>query len=247
MASPVVRAAWRVVPLKHRAKRLIYSRWNPVYWVRFGRACATLGFRFGLLDSMVRSSAVSASGEAIPWYSYPAIEFLRQLDFKAATIFEYGCGNSTLFWAGRAKRVVSVEHERAWYEHMRSVVPANVALMYAPSQAEYVSAASRFDTERYEVIIIDGQSRLLCAEHALSRLNDSGFVILDNSDWFPETSKVLRAAGLLEIDFFGFGPINDYTSATSLYFRRDCVLRPLNDSRQPFTGLGGLSKDFDEA
>lgn len=246
MSKAFLRAAWRVTPFKPQAKRLIYSRWNPRYWRQFGRACAILGFRFGLLNSMVRNAAVTSSGEPIPWYTYPAIEFLNQFDFTSAAILEYGCGNSTLYWAGRAKSVVSIEHERGWYDHMRSVAPGNVELIYAANAHDYASAAGRSSDGRYDIIVIDGQSRLLCAEQALRRLTDEGFIILDNSDWFPQTAKVLRSAGLLQVDFFGFAPINDYTSSTSLFFQRDCVLRPRRE-RQPVTGIGGLSKDFDEA
>jgi hypothetical protein len=34
------------------------------------------------------------------------------------TVFEYGSGGSTLFWASRVKKVVSIEHETEWYERI---------------------------------------------------------------------------------------------------------------------------------
>jgi SAM-dependent methyltransferase len=37
---------------------------------------------------------------------------------KEMTIFEYGSGGSTLFWASKVKQVVSVEHDPGWFEKM---------------------------------------------------------------------------------------------------------------------------------
>jgi hypothetical protein len=213
--------------------------------VRLSRACRTLAFDQGLLNSMIRGQAVDRAGEAIPWYTFPATEFLTQLDFSAKAVFEYGCGNSTLFWSRRARRVVSVEHEREWSEYMRRSVPQNCDVVFEPVPSEYVAAVHR-GNERYDVIVIDGQSRLRCAAEAISRLNPGGIVILDNSDWFPEASKTLRDAGLIEIDFYGIAPINDYTSTTSLYLDREVSLQPRRE-RQPVPGIGSIPKDFDEA
>jgi hypothetical protein len=43
-------------------------------------------------------------------------------------------------------------------------------------------------------------------------------IILDNSDWFPETVDVLRSTlGWFELDFHGFGPINGYTWTTTIF------------------------------
>jgi len=43
-------------------------------------------------------------------------------------------------------------------------------------------------------------------------------VIFDNSDWYPKTVEFLREnLGWVQIDFHGFGPINNYTWTTSLF------------------------------
>lgn len=236
---------WRYTPFKRQLKDLYYSRANPVYWARLTRVCRTLAFRYGLLDTMIRREAVNSAGEAIPWYTYPATEFLSQLDFTDKTIFEYGCGNSTLFWGRRARRVVSVEHEREWCEYVKRTVPANCEVIFANEPVDYITAIERFN-ELYDVIVLDGQSRLRCAREAISRLRVGGFIILDNSDWFTASSEILRGAGLIEIDFYGVAPMNDYTSTTSLYLDRRFAPSSRN-GRQPSPGIGSIPNDFDEA
>jgi hypothetical protein len=43
--------------------------------------------------------------------------------------------------------------------------------------------------------------------------------------------------GYIEIDFHGFGPINDYTWTTSLFLDREIALEP--KSIQPTIPIGG--------
>lgn len=244
MRPELVRALWKLTPFKGSIKRAYDSRANPLYWLQLGRACRLLGFDFGLLPSLQRRAPITRAGAPIPWYTYPAIEYLSQFDFAQKTVFEYGAGNSTLFWASRARRVVSVEHELDWHNHLAARVPTNCQLVHADAVDAYVTAIDR-SGEQYDVIVIDGQSRQLCARRAVQRLNAGGFIILDNSDWFPGSSQLLREAGLLEIDFFGFAPSSEATSCTSLYFDRTCALT--TDDRQPRPGIGSLPKSFDEA
>src|SRR5438874_12120928 len=52
----------------------------------------------------------------IPWFSYAAIDFLDGFVEPHMTIFEYGSGGSTLFFAQRARSVYSVEDNSKWFE-----------------------------------------------------------------------------------------------------------------------------------
>jgi hypothetical protein len=242
--KPVIRAAWKAFPFKATARRLRRNPSAPLHWPHVARVCQILARDYGYLKSVARNECVDADGHPIPWYTYPAVEYLRQLDFRDRSVFEYGSGNSTLFWSGIAQRVVSVEHEREWFERMRAVAPANCQMMFANDADGYVGAICR--TSPHDVIIVDGQTRLRCASAAVEHLRPGGVIILDNSDWFPRTSEVLRAQNLIEVDMAGFGPINDYTSTTSFYFHRQFAAAPRGD-RQPVTSVGGRPNSFDEA
>src|SRR5947209_1387749 len=52
--------------------------------------------------SSIAASAKTRSGEAIPWYTYPAIDFLSQRDFAGKRVLEFGGGQSTIWWSQRA-------------------------------------------------------------------------------------------------------------------------------------------------
>ena len=53
-----------------------------------------------------------------PWITFAAIELLEKTLSNNDRVFEYGTGGSTIFFAKRAKRVISVEHDIEWYNNV---------------------------------------------------------------------------------------------------------------------------------
>jgi hypothetical protein len=227
---------------------LLRSRALPLHWGAPLRAFAILSFQYGHVRSVSGGIPVDRVGRPIPWYTYPAIEFLRQLDFGDRVVFEYGAGNSTLFWADIARRVVTVEDDPAWHARIAPRLPPNVELILETDLRAFAEAITRFD-ERFDVIVIDGparqRTRLRCAEAALTRLAPGGLIILDNADWLPESSRLLRDAGLLEVDMTGFAPVNGYVSTTSFFFHRAFDVPPKAD-RQPVPGVGARPLNWEK-
>jgi hypothetical protein len=178
----------------------------------------------------------------VPWYTYPAIEYLKQLDFSRSRVFEYGSGNSTRFWASAAAQVVSVEDDERWYLKLRAELPANCHLMLERDLAAYVETIDAYPGG-FDVIVVDGAARggtrLRCARKAVRRLRPGGMVILDNSDWLPESARLLREADLIQVDMTGFVPIAGHTQTTSLFLHREFRIQP-KSGRQPMPGPGAV-------
>lgn len=186
--------------------------------------------QYGRFRTAATGRCIDRDGSPLPWYTYPAIEYLNQLDFREKTIFEFGSGNSTLYWARRAKRVVAVEHDVQWFEKL-STPPSNTECALREDVDQYVNFVHTLQ-EGADVIVIDGIERRRCAEGVTSRLRSGGVVILDNSDWFTETAEYLRGLDLIEVDMHGFGPINGYSWTTSLFLSRTFAMQPLR-GKQP--------------
>jgi hypothetical protein len=98
---------------------------------------------------------IDGDGQPIPWYTYPAIEFLNQLDFSNSSIFEYGSGNSSKWWASRCKKLVSVESDKSWFEYLQSTKPDNQELILRSDPKEYIFEIKNRTCE-LDVIVIDG-------------------------------------------------------------------------------------------
>jgi hypothetical protein len=56
----------------------------------------------------------------IPWYTYPAVAYLKDILSKDFRIVEYGAGYSTLYFADKIKQLVTIEHDMGWKENLLS-------------------------------------------------------------------------------------------------------------------------------
>lgn len=209
-------------------------------WVKTWQCMARLRRDFGHARSTRARMPVDREGQPLPWYTYPCIEYLSQLDLRDKSVFEFGSGNSSLFWAARARQVVSIENDAAWHALIVGKRPANLDLRLRESEAAYVASILE-DGRTYDVIVVDGAFRAECAARAARSLAPGGLIILDNSDWFVKSAAILRAAGLLQVDMKGFGPINGYAWSTTLFFHRDFAGRSL-EKTQPSPGWGSVSQ-----
>jgi len=215
------------------------ARWFPnllASWVKSFKCLRILRRDFGYARSARKRACLDAQSQPLPWYTYPAIEYLSQLDFRQKRVFEFGSGNSSLFWAARSRAVISIENDRCWFERMDKLRPANLQIKLCETRETYVDSLGQMDGG-FDVIIVDGSFRYDCAAAVARKLNAGGLVILDNADWFPRAAETLRRAGLLEVDLKGFGPLNHYAWTTSLFFQRDFDLPSLAPI-QPVPGWG---------
>jgi len=186
--------------------------------VKSGRIAWTLFREHGMFSSLLSRKGIDAKGNPVPWFTYPAIEYLKQFDFSDKTIFEYGSGNSSFFWATRAKNVVSVESGIEWFGYISELCPPNLNVFFEPTKEGYVSSIARQGC-KFDLIVIDGQWRNACAAICPDFLAEYGMIVIDNSDRQYPGSDELRARGFFQIDFSGFSPINEYTSTTSIFIK----------------------------
>ena len=201
--------------------------------------------KFGIARTIDEETCVDREGGPIPWYTYPSIEYLDQFDYTGKKIFEFGCGNSSKYWAARAGKVTSVEDNPQWFaKWQRELTAPNQQVLLRREDETYENAVLESDIQ-YDVIIIDGKRRARCCQTALQRLAPGGLVILDDSDRantaeeYRQAIALLRAAGLLQVDFYGFCPINSYPKATTLFFCRDFNFKS-RFAVQPANGIGNL-------
>jgi len=88
--------------------------------------------------------------EKIPWMAFGAIAFLKKNCRPEMHVFEYGSGGSTLFWASRVNSVVSVEHDREWFQKLRPQLSSaeNTHVRYLLAEPDDDPA---FDNKSYRI------------------------------------------------------------------------------------------------
>ena len=219
------RWARAIIPKNMRSLYRLSHHASRVGWGRLLWLIHYVGEDLGHFRSCESNACVSGAGAPIPWYTYPAIDYLQSLDLQHALVFEYGAGNSSLFWAARTKRTWSVEDSPEWHAQVSARSVPSQSLLLKTTEQDYVSAIKVAGTP-FDIIVIDGKYRMRCARAALEHLAPGGIIVLDNSDWHPETARLLREADLIQVDFTGAGPLNAYAWTTSLFLTRDFRPRP---------------------
>lgn len=188
---------------------------------------------------------VDKHGDPIPWYTFPAIEYLSQFDYRDKTVFEFGCGNSSRFWARRAKKVTSIEDNSSWLEKwQREFTEENIEIRCRDEGEAYYNAILE-DDEKYDIIVVDGKNRAECAENAMKKLKAGGIIILDDSDRVNTSLEYVNAidnlkkGNYIQVDFYGFCPMTTYGKNTTIFLSRDFNFKSKFEV-QPIAGIGNI-------
>jgi hypothetical protein len=198
----------------------------------------------GYSRSVVTGRPVDGDGSPIPWFTYPAIEYLKQFDFSGKRVFEYGSGNSSLFWAARSASVIAVESSEEWHRNVSAMAPSNLEVRLHTDRDGYVNSIAA-GSDSFDIIVVDGKWRNACVRACEPFLSDAGFIIIDNSDRHYRACDELRDKGYFQIDFSGCSPINRYASTTSLLLKRPLDQRTGYSQSSPVAGLAALAGDDD--
>ncbi len=181
---------------------------------------------YGHRNSVFQKQSVNPQGE-IPWFTYPSLDYISQLNLTDKVIFEWGSGNSSLYFSKLCKNIISVEDDENWYNTVSKNQKDNQKLVLHKDATSYIKSIHDYNC-KFDIIIVDGKYRAECASEAIQCLAENGMIILDNSDWYKNTSKFLRSQNLIEIDFHGLGPINNYTWTTSFFLTRSFNFDPID-------------------
>lgn len=176
----------------------------------------------GWLRSVWEQSCVDRAGRPVPWMTYAAVSFLEPRLRTDMSVFEYGSGSSTRWWASRVGRVISCEHDLEWYQKVSTELPANVTLVRInlDRSGAYSRQVAAYGPT-FDVVVIDGRDRVNCARNSVGALSDAGVIVWDNSDR-PDSSEgyaFLAERGFRRLDFSGMGPLNSYAWCTSVFYR----------------------------
>lgn len=164
---------------------------------------------------------MDAAGRPLPWINHPAIHLLQKRLQPTHTVFEYGAGHSTLFFAAHCAAVTSVEHDRAWFDEVRAIAPANVTLLHRQEGPAYWNAIGERLTP-FDLVLIDGLSRERCLPVAAGALATGGAMLLDDAHRpaYAEALRTLVGRGFRTLPLKGFRP-GGLTESECLLIYRD--------------------------
>jgi len=196
------------------------------------RTLLSLGFKGylaqkGWFKALETKSSVDEHGEAIPWVTYSFIDFIKDRINNQHDIFEFGCGNSTLFYAKNSRSVTAVEHDKAWFERNAGIKIPNVKMIYCElvRGGEYSKSAVTTN-KKFNIIIVDGRDRVNCCKESLLSLTEDGVIVLDNSERpdYAEAFTFLKEKGFKHLPFTGMSPGVITSNCTSVFYKSNNCL-----------------------
>lgn len=178
----------------------------------------------GWMESRYLFQPMNKKKKPIPWFTYSSIHFLNQKINNSMSVFEFGSGNSTIWFASKVKEVVSIEHDSKYFSEVKNKLLSfsNVDYRLAKLGKDYHQQVLNFNN-KFDIIIIDGRERVQCAINCIQALKEDGVIIWDNSDRieYIEGYDFLKDQGFKKIDFIGLGPISHSESQTTLFYRTE--------------------------
>ncbi len=88
----------------------------------------------GWTKSSEKQLPVDKDGQPLPWWTYPAIEFVESAASRHDRVFEYGGGHSTLWWSKRVSQVITVDHDQEWVEKISAQLKEPHAIVFQDKQ-----------------------------------------------------------------------------------------------------------------
>ncbi|MBC7744343.1 MAG: FkbM family methyltransferase [Flavobacterium sp.] len=181
----------------------------------------------GWFKTIQSKSPVNETDDPIPWVTYSFIDFIKERINKQHAVFEFGSGNSTFFYSNLAGKVVSVEHDQAWFNKISASKPKNSVMIYCELQkdGDYCRAPLS-SKDKFNVIIVDGRDRVNCCKQAIHALSTDGVIVLDDSEreFYDPAIQFLTNEGFKNIAFSGISPGLFYKKSTSVFYKdRNCL------------------------
>lgn len=130
----------------------------------------------------------------LPWMPYTAILLLDDLIKDDYNILETGSGGSSIFFATRCKRLITLEHDKDWVNIVRkhklfkrkgtnwSIIQKDLS---APNDNQYSPYLEYLKSQKenfFDLISIDGRIRNQSLKIVAQKVKKGGHLLLDNSN-----------------------------------------------------------------
>jgi hypothetical protein len=171
----------------------------------------------------------------LPWISFGALKFLNTFLRPEHEVFEYGGGGSTLYFARRTNRVLTLENHPEWHKILTAALAQkqlhNAQCVYQPVSGDEPGLFrndaffQRIREQLWDVVLIDcycgysttryGLLRPYAFKLALNQVKRGGIIVLDDSWMYREL--LASRTGWRITDFVGAGPCRYGVTSTAVF------------------------------
>jgi protein-L-isoaspartate O-methyltransferase len=196
-----------------------------MYYMAYARLIAdkkSFLYSTGWMRSMWENKPLDAEGNLVPWLNVPTTRLLEERLNPDLTMFEFGSGYSTLFFASRVKSVCSVESDKAWFDTLKPKLLDNVTLLFQEQDVDGQYCRSITATgKQYDVVIVDGRDRVNCVKQSFAALSPRGVIVLDDSqrDYYQGAIAFAKDHGFKSLTLEGTKAIDKESCSATFFYR----------------------------
>jgi predicted O-methyltransferase YrrM len=162
----------------------------------------------------------------LPWLNSEFVTKFSLWNTLDWTMFEWGAGGSTIWFAERVKKLISIEHDSAWFDSVRVVLKnrnlVNVDLFLIPKDSpEYWN--SILNCGEFDCILVDGRNRVNCGRNAVKRLKVGGVLILDDAERDRYSTLIADLKSMENMKYFSMIDLVDKVGTKTDYWIKEGV------------------------
>jgi len=146
-----------------------------------------------------------------PYLNKKTMKFLESVLTKEMKILETGSGASTIWFAERAKEIITFEHSISWYHVLVDIVEEkklkNVKINF---DRDYPIGSFLRVKEEFDLVLLDGKggtiARTACMKVGYKNVKPGGYLLVDDThrqEEYKEGIKVLENLGWEKQEFDG--------------------------------------------
>ena len=161
-------------------------------------------------------------GDYKPFISDNATAFFEEIVEPKFRVFEYGSGESTIWFAQRAAYVITVEDVKEWLkmvlERLKDLgLDHKAEGLYMPWEMgpdslqmiqEYAESINQYPDNSFDLVFCDGlaHARSRCPALVMSKVKVGGWLVIDDVGWNPVRlgTEIVREGEWPEIRRGGF-------------------------------------------
>ncbi len=123
-----------------------------------------------------------------PWLTAESIKLIESFLSKEKIGLEWGSGRSTVWFAQRMAKLISVEHNEEWHKRVLTIIDnkkiENVDYRYVSIENDCSAYSQQIEKEgeKFDFILVDGECRSECLTAAAKQIKPGGYLVLDNAD-----------------------------------------------------------------
>lgn len=155
----------------------------------------------------------------IPLMNEHEYKFIEKYLNGDDVLLEWGSGNSTLYFSGIVKKVITIEHDIDWINTIKSVIDGynidNIEMHYIPAHSptpdpcryeqfkDYIEYVKK-NQFKFTKVLIDGRARKYCAKSIWDYIDEDTIVFIHDFNR-PDYQKTLKYYDLIEVNYEGQG------------------------------------------